>query len=586
MSLGFLIKSLLTRTSSKRRRQLWLVIGLSIVTSFGDVVSLGAVLPFIAAITEPETVLTNPWFNAIYTSFGFSEKNNLVLVFGASFGILAFIAGVLRLLLLWTTIRLGNAIAADFSIDIYERTLKQRYEYHTQSNSSEIIAGITQKVAAASGVLISIITIITSGLIFLSILVLLIFVDPLISLLAVTAFGLAYLSVAYFTRFRLVANSRVVSQQQNSVVKSLQEGLGGIRDVIMGRLQPHYLGMYQQSVWQLQKASGNNRFMSQSPRYFMESLSLVLLAIFVVLASLVQSNTVAALPVLGMIALGGQRLLPIMQQLYTSWSVIAGSKAGITDILAMLNLPLPEAPPDEAGEFDATAVKFCKYIRFQDVDFFYPSSDTPAIQGASFEIYPGDCVGIIGKTGSGKSTLVDLLMSLLEPKNGQIIIDGVPLDTNAKRYAWRSQIAHVSQSVYIADTTIKENIAFGQDQTITDENRIWRALEKSQLKDHIRSMPEELYASAGERGIKLSGGQRQRLGVARALYCEAPILVLDEATSALDTKTEKALIEAILDHSSGLTLIMIAHRESTLRDCNVILEVSESKVTVQRRPKT
>lgn len=563
-----LLRRLWTHILPRRRVQFGLLLGLAMFSSIAEVVSLGSVLPFIGILTQPEKIIASPWLSGTLPVLGITSETELVLPFALAFALAALMAGGLRLLLLWVSTRLANATGADLSIEVYLRTLYQDYSVHIARSSSEIISGITQKVGTATSVLISLVAVVTSAILFAAMMATLIAVDPLVAITAAISFGSAYGVIAWRTRRRLMLNSHSISKEQTQVVKALQEGLGSIRDVLLDGTQKLYCSVYQKAIQQLQRASGENAFINQAPRYAMETLGMVLVAALVLALSHRAGGVTAALPVLAVLAVAAQRLLPLMQQLYGNWSVITGSKAALYDVLALLDQPLPAyfnlAEPEP--------LELKKFIEFEKVGFRY-SSDSPwVLDDVRLTISKGTRVGIIGSTGSGKSTALDILMCLLQPTKGRILVDGVPISSNNRR-AWQRSVAHVPQHIFLSDASIAENIAFGVDPDQIDLDRVRKAAQQAQIAEFIETRSEGYGAIVGERGVRLSGGQRQRIGIARALYKKANVLIFDEATSALDTETEDAVMKAIDGLSKDLTLFIIAHRLTTLKNCDAIVRL-------------
>lgn len=568
-----LLFRLYRHTSRRRRRQFVLLLGLTIITLFAEVVSLGAVLPFVGIIAQPEKVFESPTLAVVVRSLNIISAAEMVLPITIAFAIAALVAGGLRLLLLWISIRLGNATGADLSIEVYRRTLYQPYSVHVCRSSSETISGITQKVGTATGVLISVVALFTSAALFAAIMVTLLVIDPVVASIAAVSFGVAYGVIAWFTRRRLVHNSQFIAQGQTLVVKALQEGLGAIRDVLLDGTQKVYCNVYRKAIIRLQRASGENAFINQAPRYAMEALGIALIASFVLALSHRPGGVIGALPLLGVLALGAQRLLPLMQQLYGNWSVVAGSKAALVDVLALLDQPLPA----EAGKPEPEPLALKQDIRFDNVSFQYDTSAPWVLKDLNLLIAKGARVGFIGSTGSGKSTALDLLMCLFEPVRGQILVDGRPISPEL-RCAWQRTVAHVPQSIFLADATIAENIAFGIPPEQINLGRVRLAAEQARIGSFIESRPDGYSTLVGERGVRLSGGQRQRIGIARALYKQASVLVFDEATSALDNETEQAVMQAIEELSGDITILIIAHRLTTLKSCTQIVELGNGGI--------
>jgi ABC-type multidrug transport system fused ATPase/permease subunit len=574
---GSLMIRLWHHLSPRRRRQFKLVFALTGVSAFAEIASLGATIPFIVALTQPERLFKWPVAARLLSALGITTEAQLLLPLTVIFVAIALSANGVRMLLLWASARVTFASGADLSSEVYRRTLYQPYSVHVARNSSEVISGITSKVGGTVlGIMYPAMTLISAGVSLLATLVTLLIIDPWLALAAGFGFGACYAVITWRSRRRLRTNSRRIATEHGIVIKALQEGLGGIRDVLLDGSQPVYCEIYGRAEHSLRRAQGDNAFIAQSPRYSMEAVGMVLIAVLALGLSRQFLGVASALPVLGAIALGAQRLLPALQQAYGAWASIAGSHALLDDTLGLLDQPLPA----DALSSRPRPLSFEREIRFEQVQFRYTGDGPCVIDDLSLTISKGTRVGLVGETGSGKSTTLDLLMGLLRPTAGSISIDGAPLDGSRVR-AWQAAIAHVPQSIFLADTTLTENIAFGVHANDIDPQRVRRAAERAQICEFIDSMPDGFESLVGERGVRLSGGQRQRIGIARALYKEATVLVLDEATSALDNSTERSVMDAIEGLSRDLTIIMIAHRLSTVRRCDTIVELENGRLIAQ-----
>ena len=572
-----LLKRLWHHLSRRRRRQFPLVLGVMLVSAFAEVVSLGAVLPFLSILTTPEQVFSHPIVADAALAWGITSADQLVLPLTVTFIAAALIAGAIRILLLWASTRLAVVAGADLSIEVYRRTLYQPYRVHVARNSSEVISDITSKVnSVVFGVLLPLLSLVSSTVLLVAIMLALIAIDPLVASVAAGGFGACYALIAWMSRRRLHRNSQSIAYELTQVVKAVQEGLGGIRDVLLDGTQEVYSDIYRQADYPLRRAQGNNAFIGVSPRYIMEALGMVLIAALAYALSRQVGGIATALPVLGALALGAQRLIPAMQQIYANWAAIVGSHASLADTLELLDQPLPE----EILQPAPAPLLFQKYIQFRGVRFRYANDGPWVLDGLSLVIAKGARVGFVGSTGSGKSTTLDLLMGLLMPTEGELLVDGQPISGTRVR-AWQQTIAHVPQNIYLADTTLAENIAFGVPSDTIDLDRVQQAARQAQIADFIESTPEGYQAYVGELGIRLSGGERQRIGIARALYKQASVLVFDEATSALDNTTEQSVMDALEGLSSDLTILLIAHRLTTVRRCNTIVELEHGRVVAQ-----
>lgn len=582
-SLRQLLPQLWGHLSRRRRLQLAVTLGLMLLSSLAEVVSLAAVLPFLAVLTNPETLWHQPLVQQWAPRLGISNAQGLLLPITLAFAGAAIGAGGIRLLTLWLNGRLAAAIGSDLSCEAYRRTLYQPYSVQLARNSSSLIASISTDVGRVIGSVLSpLLLLLSSALIVVALVATLVAINWLI------AFG-AGLVIALVYSAAMAAGKRPLhqlSQQQvvlnQRLIQALQEGLGAIRDVLLDGSQLFYANTYRQADQPLRRAQAQGAFLSSYPRLVMEPAGMALIALVGYLLVL-QGGVTKALPLLGALALGAQRLLPMAQKVYEGWASTRNAKDSLSNVLLLLAQPLPSEallPPPQP-------LIFMQSIRLRRVRFRYASQLPEALQGLNLEIRRGERIGLIGSTGSGKSTLVDLLMGLLEPTDGLILIDGADLHdpTHPERLsAWRAAIAHVPQSIYLADSSIAENIAFGIPKEQIDHERVRQAAEQAQIAFFIESSPQGYEAFVGERGIRLSGGQRQRIGIARALYKRAQVLVLDEATAALDNDTEQAVMEAVEGLSRELTIVMIAHRLSTVQRCDRLIHLEQGAIRAQGSP--
>ena len=560
--------------STRRRTQVFLLLILMFAASFAEILSIGAVLPFLAVLTNPDRIFQLPVVRPLINFLGFSSPDQLLLPLTIVFAFAALISGAMRLLLLWASTRISFAIGADLSINIYRRTLYQPYAVQASRNSSEIISGISVKASSVIGYIITpSLTLISSAIMLVVILLALISIDPAIALAAFGGFGLIYAVIIKLTKGRMLINSQSISRDSNQLIKSLQEGLGGIRDVLIDGCQAVYCQIYRNADLPLRKAQGNSNFISASPRFGIEALGMMLIAMLAYALARQPDGIAKTIPVLGALALGAQRLLPVLQGGYASWSSIQSGQISLKDTLELLDQPLPEyvdQPP-------ATPIQFQQQINLNQLSFRYTPQTPWILNNLDLTIQKGSRIGFIGLTGSGKSTLLDIVMGLLQPNEGTLEIDSEEITTHNTRN-WQAHIAHVPQAIFLADSTIQENIAFGVPINKIDNALVKQAAEQAQIADIIETWPKKYQTFVGERGIRLSGGQRQRIGIARALYKQADVIIFDEATSALDNKTEQAVMQSIETLGKDLTVLIIAHRLTTLQNCDQIVELANSGI--------
>lgn len=571
--IGVLLKRLWLHLSRRRQRQLQLLLCLMMVNAWLELISLGAVLPFLGVLVSPERVFDNWVVSNIASSFGLTSPNQLILPITVIFVLAAVLAGVTRMLVLWLSTRLAFASGADFSYEIYRRTLYQPYSIHISRNSSEVISGITAKVAIAISVINQSLIFVSSTVVMIMMLVALMLINPVIAAASICGFGICYVVLAWASRRLLLRNSQKIADEQTRLFKALQEGLGGIRDVLLDGTQPVYCDIYRRADLPLRRAQADNTVITASPRFAMETLGMVLIAALAFWLTKQDGGVISALPVLGGLALAAQRILPSLQQSYSAWATIMGSYASLKDTISLIEQPLPREASDPVPE----PLLLQRSLSMSSVSFQYTEDGPFILKDLNIEIPRGSRVGFVGKTGSGKSTALDLVMGLLVPTQGSLSVDGKEI-SGASIRAWQRTIAHVPQTIYLADSTFAENIAFGVPKSEIDIERMKVAAKRAHIADFIEDKENGYNELVGERGIKLSGGQRQRIGIARALYKQASVLVFDEATSALDNVTENAVMQAInaLDHD--LTILLIAHRLSTVKGCDMLIEMDQGRI--------
>jgi ATP-binding cassette subfamily B protein len=547
-----------------------------IVVSFAEVFTIGAVLPFLGVLTAPEKIFAHELAQPFITLLQMQSAEDLLLPFTLIFIMAAVFSGLARIALLWVQTRLSMAIGADFSVQVYERTLYQPYSLHVSRNSSEILAGVQKAVGLVGSIIQPVMLLISSFIILVAVIATLLAIEPVTALAAFLGFAVIYAAVVSITKRRIAHNSQTIAAQQGRFTKAIQEGLGGIRDVLIDGTQPVYSKLYKDAFLPWQRALASNQVVGASPRFGVEALGMVLiagLAYVLAAAAGVAGGATNAIPILGALALGAQRLLPVLQQIYTAYITIKGNQASTQDALDLLDQPMPEhahAHPPRPLAFDTS-------VTLKELGFRYTPQGPWVLRHLNLEISKGSRVGFVGVTGSGKSTLLDLVMGLLTPTEGALLVDNTAITPQNTR-AWQAHISHVPQAIFLSDTSIAENIAFGVPPDQIDLYRVKQAAEQAQIAQTIAGWRNGYDTLVGERGVRLSGGQRQRIGIARALYRRANIIIFDEATSALDNQTEAAVMQAVETLGRDITILIIAHRLTTLRNCDLIVELANGGI--------
>ncbi len=573
----------------KRKKTSLFLLALMFCTSFVEVVSISAVIPFLGVLASPEAVFNEPLVAPLISTFNFQEPNDLIVPMTILFCIAAIVAATMRLLLLYASTKLTFEIGKDFSVSIFDKTIHQTYSVHISRNSSEVINSIVVKLHAVIFNVVQPIILMIGNVMILSVVIsLLLFINPLIAISAFLGFGVSYLAIFSLNKKRLNINSTNIASNSDYQVKILQESLGSIRDLLIDGNQDVYTETYKRIDSNLRNSQANNIIISGSPRYIMEAIGMVLIAVLSLLIVLNTGQISSAIPILGVLALGSQRLLPILQQLYSGWSGIKGSQVSLNDVLLFLDQEYPlnyeMKSNEDKGLYKketSTSLPFKKKISLENLSFKYEEGNHLILQDITLVIEKGQRVGFVGETGSGKSTLLDIIMGLISPTEGSLKVDGEIIDSRNLR-SWQDKISHVPQSVLLIDSSIEENIAFGIPRNEINQKLVQDAAKKAQISSVIENWELGYQTQVGERGVKLSGGQQQRVGIARALYKESEVIIFDEATSALDDKTEKEVMEAINRLDDKITILMIAHRISTLSSCDKIIEINEKSIKSER----
>jgi ABC-type multidrug transport system fused ATPase/permease subunit len=565
--------------SRKRKIQFCLTLLAIMTNSFFEIISLAAVLPFLSVLSSPQTFVESSSVRRFAQLLPLNNAAEAVAFVCIGFATITVISAVVRTITIIVSSKFTLALGADLSRSVFERTLHQPYSSHAKQNSAAVIANVTQNVSAfVNGILNPAVHFLTSSLTVIGILTTLLLINWWVALTTSVVFGGAYFGIIRMNRSRYTRNSSIVVAAQDDIVRALQEGLGAIRDVIIDGNQEFYGRTYSTADRRMRNATNDSHIRSATPKYILEALGMLMICTVAFVLSKGESRLLGAVPVLGALAMGAQRLLPAMQVAFGSYSAIVGNMYGLDRIVDVLT---SEQAPKSSVYVAACGV--AAQVTFDKVEFRYAADAPQVLRKVSFSIQRGDRIGVIGATGSGKSTTMDLLLGLLQPTSGQILIDGEPL-VGDKVFAWQKSLSHVPQVIYLADSSIAENIAFGLSKDKIDMDQVHKAARLAQIAEHIETLEAGYDTFVGERGIRLSGGQRQRIGIARALYKSATVLVFDEATSALDDETEAELMKAIDGLSKDLTVIMIAHRLSTVRRCDKILKLHNGKVVAFDTP--
>lgn len=578
------LKELYSLLTAKQRKELLRLQILVVLMSFAEIAGVVSIGPFMALVGDMSQLQSDGLMADLYRASGFEEPRTFLFWLGVGVLVVLTGAALVSMFTIWRLSMYGSRVGAELSSRLYHHYMHQNWLFHASGSSSQLTNQIAQECQRITAFIINPLMQMNAKLVMALLMVIAIFLyNPAVALAGLVIFSLAYLLLYRTVRRRLVRNGKAITEAQRLRFTLMAEGFGGIKDALLLGRQQVFTERFDGASDRFAEAQGNTQAMSQVPRYAMELIafsSVIFLILYLLAAH--QGNLGTILPVLSVYALAGFKLLPAFQQVYTSLSQIRGNLAAFDALRDDLYASSREQSRQALAEQEHTEQHLAPRhsIRLDNVTFAYPGKQEPALKGLSLEIPANQVIGLVGASGSGKSTAIDLLLGLIEPQQGQVLIDGQQL-TGDNRRAWQNTLGFVPQAIFLADSSIRENIAFGLPPELIDDDKVRQAATMAHLDELLTELPDGLDTRVGERGVQLSGGQRQRIGIARALYHDADVLVLDEATSALDGITEKLIMDAIHDFSGKKTIIMIAHRLATVKQCDSIYLLADGQAVDQ-----
>lgn len=535
-----------------------------------EALSISLILPLVGLLTNSrEFVQNNLWIPAQLRNM---EEIDLLQFALALFVIVYFIKSIFVVGSTWIQKKFAARLGVRLGVDLFNVYISQPYAFYARTNSSSLIRKSQNSGIFISGVLDPLLIVLTDGSVALVLIVGLLVVEPLGTSFVILFFGLATLFLQRQSRSRLIrwgVAQNICSEEQ---LKILQHSYGGVREITLYGSHQYFSDLYKSKISETAHIGQKHGTLSVIPRLWLEVVALSALLLVVSVMRL-QDKTLSEIGVtLTLYAGVAFRVLPTFSRLVASFQSVAFSKSLVEEVANDLEMKTISFPDTYEAKIFSDAIKF------EDVSFSYEDSDLLVLKGVSVEIMRGMSIGIVGPSGSGKSTFVDLLLGFLEPTSGSILVDGV--DLSEIRHSWMRQVGYVPQEVFLLDGTIKANVAFGVEPHLVDTDRLVNAIKQARLESFVDTLPDKLNAAIGERGVRLSGGQRQRLGIARALYRNPDVLVFDEATSSVDGATEAELMVEIAELGRSRTIIQIAHRVDTIKDCDLIYRVDGGQVSV------
>ena len=544
------------------------IVFMVIIGMFLETVSLGIVVPIIGILTQDNYQEKYPWIVDLFGSLSREELISAVMV------AMVFIYIVRSLFLFWSLwIQKGfsASVSGRLSQSLFSIYLRQPYMFHLQRNSSTLMRNAKNATSVVTCGVDPFLVLLTDGLVAIAMFSLLIYVEPIGTLAVLIVFGVSTLLFQRLTRRRIDNWGYRVDYHETKILQHLQEGFGGAKDVkILGR-ENEFLSQHEKHLGESIRINRIYNVILTLPRSFMEIITIVGLCLLVVSMVVRDRPLSDIVPILGLFAAAAFRVMPSINRLLMATQTLIFNRSIIASVYRDFLLDSPEVNSSQREE------PFAKQLELKDVSFRYPTAATPSLQDVSLVVKRGEAVGFVGPSGAGKSTLVDVILGLFAPTSGVVSVDGSDVHQNLRN--WQNQIGYVPQAIYLTDDTLRRNVAFGLNDENIDDDLVCEAIHLAQLQEFVSTLPDGLETVVGERGVRLSGGQRQRIGIARALYHKPSVLVLDEATSSLDTPTEHGVMQAVQALQGSKTVIIVAHRLSTVEYCDRLYRIEDSRIT-------
>jgi len=574
--LKIIIELFSTFTTSQRKRFYVLQV-LVVIMAFAEITGIASIVPLMAIVGDPSILERENLLATLYLKSNISEP--YVFIFYLGFIILAILlmTSCISMYITWRLSMFATKVGVEIGDRLYSYYLSQDWLFHTRESSSEMTKKITNEATRITNdILIPLMNLNARVVLAFFIIFIMFLYDPIVLIFGLVVFSLTYIFLFKILRKKLETNSKHISNMLSERFKLMNDGFGGIKEILLLGRNDNFKKSFFKTGDKLAYSQGANKVMASVPKYFMELLafsSMIGLVLYLILDA--QKNLGLILPILSVYALAGIKLLPAFQQIYFNVITIKGNLSAYESIrvdLKNINIDILQK-----AESDHQVWSKQNEISLKDITFNYPGKTSPALQNISLKIKPNTLVGFVGTSGSGKSTLIDVIIGLIKPQLGEVTIDGTPLIRQNLR-SWQNKIGFVPQVIFLTEGSVAENVTFGIAQDLINYEQVKKALKLAYLDEWVSELENGVHTKVGERGVQLSGGQRQRLGIARALYYEADVLVFDEGTSALDGISEKKIMDAIHGLTSQKTLIMIAHRLQTVQRCDKIFMMEKGHV--------
>lgn len=575
-----LIKQLFKLLTIDQRRRFYSLQVLVIIMTITELIALGSVIPFMTLVGDSSYLQQDNFINMLYKTSGITSESKFIFITGMGVIFLLFISMLISIITTWKLSMFATNVGAEISSRLYRYYLSQEWMFHVSGSSSELTKKIANESSrVTTGVIMPLMQVNTRILLTIFISSALIYYDPIIAAIGIAMFIFIYFIMFKIVRVRIQDNGNTISKAIGQRFKLMNEGFGGIKDILLLGNDRYFINQFNKTSRRLAYSVGANSVFSQVPRYIIELIAFgSMISIVLYLIGTHNSNIGIVLPIITIYALATFKLLPAFQNIYANFATIKGNISAFKSIesdLANSYLDLYKS-----SKINENCISPKKNISLTDVSFTYPSREGPALNKINLTINTNSTIGIVGPSGSGKSTLINMLLGLIKPDEGHFKIDDLNISSENIRL-WQNNVGYVAQSIFLSEGTIAENIAFGIPSEHINHSRLHHAVKLAHLDELINNLKDGIDTQVGERGVQISGGQLQRIGIARALYREAEVIMFDEATSSLDGITETMIMDAIHEFGGKKTIIMIAHRLQTVKECDKIFFMNKGQITDQ-----
>ena len=564
-----ILKKLSFLLSDKERFRAILLVVMTLIMALIDMLGVASILPFIAVLSNPQIVETNIILSTIYQTlknFGIDSKQQFLIALGFFVFLLLIFSISFKAFTIYIQIRFLKACEYNIAVKLIKGYLYQPYSWFLNRNSAVLGKTILSEVSNVMGKgLTPMMSLITNSFVTLSLFVLLLIAQPKLSFIAIITISFFYIFIYLLNRNLLKKIGKAVFKSNEDRYKISTEAFGAFKEIKISSLEQTYINEFSKPSKSIARHSALWAVLNEMPRFTLEAVVFGGMLLIILFFMTITGNIAKVLPIIGLYAFAGYRLMPALQKIYSSFTALRF----VGPALDSLYKDLKNLKPNFQKEYK-DSLRFNKNICLKNIHYNYPNSSKTVLKNINLNIPANKTIGLVGATGSGKTTTIDIILGLLEAQKGTLEVDGEIINTNNKR-AWQQSIGYVPQQIFLSDNTVSANIAFGVNIHDINQKAVEHAAKIANLHEFvINELPQKYQTFVGERGIRLSGGQRQRIGIARALYHKPIVLILDEATSALDNLTEQAIMNALKNSTNNITKILVAHRLRTVRDCDII----------------